>query len=363
MTEMNPEAVQTVTVSGESNYDILIGRGNRMNIAELVPAGVKKIMILHAPTMGKVAAELRESMMGQYEVMTAELPDAEAAKRIEVASFCWQLLGQSDFTRSDLIIGLGGGAITDIAGFVAATWLRGLKIIQVPTTVLAMVDAGIGGKTGINTSEGKNLVGSFHAPHAVVVDLEFLQSLPEMELKAGFAEVVKCGFIREPEILDLIEADVATVLNPDSAEMLRVIQLSIQTKADIVSADYKETGEREYLNYGHTLGHAIEYVERYQWRHGAAISIGLMYAAELGRLSGRLSDEVADRHRTVLELLGLPTSYGAKRWDSLLAVMKRDKKSRGNMLRFVVLDDLARPTILAAPEPSLIFAAYQEITA
>ncbi|MGB3414928.1 MAG: 3-dehydroquinate synthase [Microbacteriaceae bacterium] len=360
---MNPEAVQTVTVSGESNYDILIGRGNRMNIAELVPAGVKKIMILHAPTMGKVAAELRESMMGQYEVMTAELPDAEAAKRIEVASFCWQLLGQSDFTRSDLIIGLGGGAITDIAGFVAATWLRGLKIIQVPTTVLAMVDAGIGGKTGINTSEGKNLVGSFHAPHAVVVDLEFLQSLPEMELKAGFAEVVKCGFIREPEILDLIEADVATVLNPDSAEMLRVIQLSIQTKADIVSADYKETGEREYLNYGHTLGHAIEYVERYQWRHGAAISIGLMYAAELGRLSGRLSDEVADRHRTVLELLGLPTSYGAKRWDSLLAVMKRDKKSRGNMLRFVVLDDLARPTILAAPEPSLIFAAYQEITA
>jgi len=353
--------LKTIQVGGESPYEIQIGRGNRLGLKPMIPAGVQKILILHPGTMGKVASEIREDLLGDFEVLTAELPDAESAKRIEVASFCWQLLGQSDFTRSDLIIGLGGGAMTDIAGFVAGTWLRGIQIIQIPTTVLAMVDAAIGGKTGINTTEGKNLVGVFHAPARVIVDLDFLTSLPENELRAGFAEIVKCGFIRYPEILNIIEADLDRVLDPFSDELLRVVELAIQTKAEIVSEDFKETGNREFLNYGHTLGHAVEYVERYQWRHGAAISIGMMYAAELGRLSGRLSDEVADRHRRVLELLGLPTSYGAKRWESLLAVMKRDKKSRGNMLRFVVLDDLARPTILAAPEPSLTYAAYQEI--
>jgi 3-dehydroquinate synthase len=258
-------------------------------------------------------------------------------------------------------VGLGGGAITDLAGFVAATWLRGVRVVQVPTTVLGMVDAAVGGKTGINTNEGKNLVGVFHAPAAVLCDLELLDTLPRNEILAGFAEIVKAGFIRYPEILDLIEADPDAATDPSTPEFRRVVELAIRMKADVVSEDFTEQGLREILNYGHTLGHAVEHAERYQWRHGAAVSVGMVFAAELGRLSGRLSDEVADRHKRILDLLGLPTSYPAGRWSTLLATMQRDKKARSGQLRFIVLDDLAKPTVMHAPDQSLLFAAYQEI--
>jgi 3-dehydroquinate synthase len=175
------------------------------------------------------------------------------------------------------------------------------------------------------------------------------------------AEVVKCGFIADPAILDLIEANPDAVKDPGSAVLRELIERSIAVKAAVVSEDLKETGDREMLNYGHTLGHALELVERYSWRHGAAVSVGMMFAAELARSVGRLSDDVADRHRTVLEGLGLPVSYRRDRWQGLLDGMRRDKKARGDLLRFVILDDLARPGILDVPDTSLLFAAYQEI--
>jgi 3-dehydroquinate synthase len=280
---------------------------------------------------------------------------------VEVAAFCWQVMGQSDVTRTDGVIGFGGGAVTDLAGFVAATWLRGIRLINVPTTLLGMVDAAIGGKTGINTNEGKNLVGVFHAPAGVVVDLDTLTGLSQMEILAGFGEVVKCGFIAEPEILDIIERDVDVATNSQSDEFRRLVELSVGIKARVVGADFRETGLREILNYGHTLGHAVEYAERFQWRHGAAVAIGMVYAAELARLTGRLPDAVVDRHRSILTSLQLPISYPAGRWQTLLSVMKRDKKARGNLLRFIVLDDIAKPTVLTGPDESLLFAAYQEI--
>jgi 3-dehydroquinate synthase len=358
---------KTITVRGSSDgpgdYEVQIGRGTLSRLPELIGTDARKVLIIHPPTLGARAAALREQLNEHYETLLAEIPDAEAGKRVEVASFCWQVLGQSDFTRSDVIIGLGGGATTDLAGFVAATWLRGIRIIQVPTTPLGMVDAAIGGKTGINTNEGKNLVGAFHAPSGVVVDLNTLDGISTMEILAGFGEITKCGFIAEPEILDIIERDVSSVTNPNSEEFLRVVELSIQVKARVVSDDFKEHGAREILNYGHTLGHAIEYAERYQWRHGAAVSVGMMYAAELARLAGRLSDDVVDRHRSILESLQLPTTYPAGRWNTLFSVMKRDKKARGELLRFIILDDLAKPTVLAGPDQSLLFAAYQEIGA
>jgi len=251
--------------------------------------------------------------------------------------------------------------VTDLAGFVAATWLRGVAIVQVPTTVLGMVDAAVGGKTGINTAEGKNLVGAFWPPRAVVCDLELLDGLSQNERTAGFAEVVKAGFIWAPEILDLIEADPVAVVDPTSAAFRRCIELAIGMKAHVVGEDLREAGLREILNYGHTLGHAIEHAERYRWRHGAAISVGMVFAAELSRLAGRLPDAAAQRHRDILELLGLPTSYRPGAWPQLLATMQRDKKTRGGMLRFIVLDDIARPTVLQAPDESLLFAAYQEV--
>lgn len=352
----------TIHVSGEPGYDVLIGNGVIDRLPEVVPTGVKKLLVVHAPTLSAQAEQLRRSLMDTYEVLLAEIPDAEPGKRVEVAAFCWQVMGKSDFTRSDAVIGLGGGSVTDLAGFVAATWLRGVAVIQIPTTVAGMADASIGGKTGINTAEGKNLVGAFWPPVAVLCDLDLLQTLSQNEATAGYAEVVKAGFIRYPEILDIIKADPARASDVSTPQFRRTLELAIQMKADVVGVDLREAGLREILNYGHTLGHAIEHAERYRWRHGAAISVGMVFAAELSRFAGRLSDEAADEHRAVLESLGLPTTYGSGRWPTLLATMQRDKKSRGGMLRFVVLDDIAKPTVLQAPDESLLFSAYQEVS-
>ena len=359
---MTDTTVITVTEeSAESEYGILVGRGLIGNIAEQIGSKATQVLIVHAPTLGARAAALRESLVGQYEVLLAEVPDAEAAKRVEVAAFCWQIMGQTDFTRTDVVIGLGGGATTDLAGFVAATWLRGVRVIQVPTTVLAMVDAAIGGKTGINTAEGKNLVGAFWAPAAVLCDLDLLDTLSKNEILAGSAEIVKAGFIAEPEILDIYEASVDRATDPTTPEFRRLLELAIGMKARVVSADFREAGQREFLNYGHTLGHAIEHAERYGWRHGAAVSVGMVFAAELSRLTGSLSDEAVDRHRRILTSLSLPVSYPLGRWKTLLATMQRDKKARAGHLRFIVLDDIAKPSVLTAPDESLLFAAYSEI--
>lgn len=362
MTGIDSADSTRISVTGETNYEVLIGRNILDNAASALGDRVNKVLIIHTSSVGKIAEELRASLQARYEqVLLAEVPDAESAKRVEVAAFCWQIMGQADFTRSDAVIGLGGGAVTDLAGFVAATWLRGIKLIQIPTTVLGMVDASVGGKTGINTSEGKNLVGCFYAPQEVICDLALLDTLPKNEILAGFAEIAKCGFIAEPEILEIIEASVDRATDPSTPEFRRVVELAIGVKARVVSEDFKEDGLREILNYGHTLGHAIEHSERYQWRHGVAISIGMMYAAELGRMAGQLSDDAVDRHRNVLTLLGLPLGYPAGRWQGLLATMQRDKKSRAGMLRFIVLDEIAKPRVLAGVDESMLQFAYQEI--
>jgi 3-dehydroquinate synthase len=353
-----------ISITGGRAYDVTVGRGllvDDLSVTTALGAGVTKVLIIHPSTLGAKATFLREQLQGKFEVLLAEVPDAEAGKRIEVAAFCWQVLGQADFTRSDAIIGLGGGAVTDLAGFVAATWLRGVRLVQIPTTVLGMVDASVGGKTGINTAEGKNLVGAFYAPHAVLCDLDLLETLPRNELLAGFAEIVKYGFIADEEILQLLEADIDAATDYSSAEFRRLIELSIGIKARVVSEDFTEQGQREILNYGHTLGHAIEHAERYQWRHGAAISIGMVFAAELSRMTQNLSDEIVERHRRILTSLTLPTEYPAGRWPTLLATMKRDKKARGAMMRFIVLSDVARPSVLNVPDTSVLFAAYQEV--
>ena len=343
--------VTTISVSGDAGYDVTVGRGVLSRLGETLPSAARKVLIVHPPTLAAQAERLRGQLMGDREVLLAEIPDAEQGKRIEVAAFCWQVLGQADFTRTDAVVGFGGGA----------TWLRGVPVVQVPTTVLGMVDAAVGGKTGVNTAEGKNLVGAFWPPHAVLCDLDLLESLSEHERVAGYAEVVKAGFIWAPEILDLIEADPRAVVDPGSAAFRRTIELAIEMKARVVSSDLREAGLREILNYGHTLGHAIEHAERYRWRHGAAISVGMVFAAELSRLAGRLPDAAVQRHRDILGSLGLPMSYRAGAWSQLLATMQRDKKSRAGMLRFIVLDDIAKPTVLQAPDESLLFAAYQEV--
>ena len=354
-----------IKVTGESaaqNYDVVVGRGLLGSLSALLGERVRRVLVIHPRALRLTGDTVRDELAAAgFTSLTAEIPDAEEGKHIQVAAFCWQVLGQNDFTRSDAIVAVGGGAVTDLAGFVAATWLRGVKVIHRPTSLLGMVDASVGGKTGINTAEGKNLVGAFHPPAGVLVDLDTLNTLPRNELISGMAEVVKCGFIADPTILDLVEKDPEAVVDPQSAVLRELIERAIAVKARVVSEDLKESGLREILNYGHTLGHAIELVERYSWRHGAAVSVGMMFAAELARSVGRLSDTDADRHRSILETLGLPVTYRRDRWQGLLDGMRRDKKSRGDLLRFVVLDGIAKPGILDVPDTSLLFAAYQEI--
>lgn len=341
---------------------MVVGRGLLARLPAMLGPHVRRVLVIHPRALRATGDVVKNDLEAAgLTSLTAEIPDAEEGKHLQVAGFCWQVLGQNDFTRSDAIVSVGGGAVSDLAGFVAATWLRGVRVIHMPTTLLGMVDAAVGGKTGINTSEGKNLVGAFHPPAGVLADLDTLLTLPANELVSGLAEVVKCGFIADPPILDLIEADPAQAQNPHSAVLRELIERSIAVKARVVSEDLREAGPRESLNYGHTLGHAIELAERYQWRHGAAVSVGLVFAAELARSLGRLDDATADRHWSVLQSLGLPVSYRGDRWQSLLDGIRRDKKNRGDQLRFVLLDGPGRPVTVDIPDASLLFAAYQEI--
>jgi 3-dehydroquinate synthase len=350
-----------VQVQTAHPYPVIIGRGL---LGELVDelAGTRTVAIFHQPPLAETAEAVRAALAEKgIDAHRIEIPDAEDGKDLAVAGFCWEVLGRIGLTRSDAVVSLGGGAATDLAGFVAATWMRGVRVVHVPTTLLAMVDAAVGGKTGINTEAGKNLVGSFHEPSAVLIDLVTLETVPRNEIVAGMAEVIKTGFIADPVILDLIESDPEAALDPTGSVLPELIKRSVEVKAKVVAADLRESDLREILNYGHTLGHAIERRERYRWRHGAAVSVGLVFAAELGRLAGRLDDETADRHRRILELVGLPTTYDADAFGQLVEGMQTDKKNRAGVLRFVVLDGLAKPGRLEGPDPSLLVAAYSAV--
>ncbi|MHB0927687.1 MAG: 3-dehydroquinate synthase [Candidatus Nanopelagicales bacterium] len=354
-----------ISVDVAAPYEVLVG----VRLLERVPdavGGAARVAVIHPAALLSTATVIAEALRDTGRlVITVETPDAEAAKTAEVAAYCWQALGQSGFTRSDAVVTVGGGATTDLGGFVAATWMRGLRVVHVPTTLLGMVDAAVGGKTGINTAEGKNLVGSFHHPAAVICDLNALQTLPRNDLIAGMAEVVKAGFIADPAILDLVDRHSQAILDPAGPALREAIERAIRVKALVVADDFTESRPgglgREILNYGHTFGHALERNERYQWRHGAAVSVGMMFVAELARLAGKMDDALVERHRRTLEALGLPTTYRGDRWPQLLEAMSLDKKTRGDRLRFVILEGLAKPALLEGPDPMLLVAAYDEI--
>jgi 3-dehydroquinate synthase len=351
-----------IEVGGADPYPVLIGHGLLGELPSLIgPAA--RVAVIHPPTLLQTAGAVHDDLRAAgYDAQLIEVPDGEEAKTLQVAGRCWDILGELGFTRSDAIVGLGGGATTDLAGWVAAAWLRGVKVVQVATTLAGMVDAAIGGKTGINTARGKNLVGAFHPPVGVICDLALLQTLPPADYLAGLAEVVKCGFIADPVILDLIENDPGAAAQAGSAVERELVERSVRVKAEVVTNDLTEQGRREILNYGHTLGHAIERAENYRWRHGDAVSVGLVYAAALSRRLGRLDDPTAARHRAVLESLGLPTTYSADAFPALLETMRVDKKARGNRVRFIVLDGLARPIAVENPDPAVLAAAYSEVS-
>jgi 3-dehydroquinate synthase len=348
--------MRRIRVAGDRPYEVVIGPGAQAELGVLL-AGTARAAVVHAPPLAGAAGAAVEIL--QTAGVAAEalvVPDGEAAKTAEVAAGLWDELGRLGLTRSDAVVGLGGGAVTDLAGFVAATWLRGVRVVQVPTSVLGMVDAAVGGKTGIDTAAGKNLVGAFHPPIGVLADTDVLPGLPEAEFRSGLAEVVKCGFIADGTILDLLAADPS-----GRRDLEELVERAVQVKADAVGEDLYDTGRREFLNYGHTLGHAIERVEDFGWRHGEAVAVGLVFAAELAGQAGLLSPEDVERHRALIAAMGLPTTYRGD-WDRLQAVMRLDKKARGASVRFVVLDGLGNPTILTDPDQAWLDAAWAAVS-
>ena len=371
MKDMIDERAVHVTGSGIDPYDVRIGERAMSHLPELLGDQVTRVALIHTQPVQRHSDHARALLrQGGYEVVDIVVPDAEAGKTVDVANGVWQRLGEEGFTRSDAIVGVGGGAATDLAGFIAATWMRGVRYVNCPTSMLAMVDASTGGKTGINTPQGKNLVGSFYTPAGVLADVRTLASLPNDIFIEGFGEVAKSGFIMDEEILRILESHAAALRGFDGATFLEsplkdvvceLIERTVRVKVYHVSSDLKEQGLREFLNYGHTLGHAIEQIEHFRWRHGNAVAVGMVFAAELSNLLGYIDRDLVDYHRSLLGALGLPTSWGGGAWSDVLALMHRDKKARGNMLRFVVLDRVGHVIHLENPPMEAVEEAFRRI--
>ena len=342
-----------IRVETAAAYDVVVGSGLLAGLPGLLGSDAQRVAVVFPEDLPGPASSVDDVLSPAYDVLELPVPPGERAKTAECAHRCWEALA---------VVTVGGGATTDLGGFVAATWLRGVRVVHVPTTLLGMVDAAVGGKTGINTGAGKNLVGSFHEPAGVLCDLDLLATLPDAELRSGLGEVVKCGFIADPEILRLV--DDHGVPSADSPVLRELVERAVRVKADVVAGDLRERGGdarhpgREVLNYGHTMGHAVEQASDYALRHGEAVAIGCVYVAELARAAGVLADDIADRHRSTFARVGLPTGWSDASYDDLRARMAVDKKSRGSSLRFVVLSDLARPRILVDPSEEQLRAAY-----
>jgi 3-dehydroquinate synthase len=356
--------VARIPVGGEHPYEVVVGTGVLAGLPELVGKPAETVAVIHDERLAALAGSARRALEeAGYQVAVTSVPAGEAAKDVTVLARLWSWLAEAKVTRTDCVVGIGGGAATDLAGFAAATWLRGVPVVLVPTTLLGMVDAAVGGKTAIDIAAGKNLVGAFHPPAGVLADLATLRTLDRGDYAAGLAEVIKAGFIADGEILRLVAADPQGAAQPGGAHAFELVERAIAVKARVVAADLRESGQREMLNYGHTLGHAIEKLERYAFRHGDAVAIGMVFAAEVGRLSGYLTGEDVALHRKLLTSVGLPVSYRADAWPELRATMSLDKKTRGARLRMVVLDGLGNPVIYDSPPEDLLARAYQAVAA
>ena len=349
--------MKSISVTADRDYEVVIDIDWQKAIEPyLINRGQVAVIVSEAMRDRIVNLPVTDAQIHIFTV-----PDSEAGKSFATYQKVLDWLGAAGFTRNDLVIAVGGGAVTDLSGFVASSWLRGIDWVAVPTTLAAMVDAAVGGKTGINSEYGKNLIGSFYSPISVLVDLSWLSTLSDRDFAAGLAEVIKCGFIVDTEIVELLKDRNLLDVRGDRALTLELITRSIAVKAKVVSGDFKESFDREILNYGHTLGHAIELHSKYALRHGECVSIGLVFAANLANQVGILSDEITALHISTLEKLGLPTSYEARHWPELRANMAIDKKSRSGTLRFVAISDIGKTLRIEAPSESDLLAAYERL--
>lgn len=340
--------MKLIRVKAEHNYDVEIGVQYSSAIKQILN-GHNKVLIL-APASLIKQYKLKESK----NLFLLSTPNGESQKNSKFLELIWKKAASAGIERTDAIIGFGGGATTDVAGFAAATWLRGINWYAIPTSLAGMVDAGIGGKTGINSAAGKNLIGSFYSPKKVFIDPDFLDSLPKRDISAGMAEVIKCGFISDYKILNLVQ--------DDFLDYPQLISRAVKVKADVVSKDFKESKLREILNYGHTLGHAIEKDSKYKLRHGEAVSIGMVFAAELSKELADLSQDAVSLHRELLANFNLPLTYGKSRWNSLSVLLMQDKKVKQSRLRFIGINRIGKPVWLEDVSLSTLAKVYERIS-
>jgi len=348
----------SILVNAERSYSVILTSSWKKELPQLMQGRTRVAVI--------VSESFKPDLSGlldlESEIHVFDVPDGEEAKNVATLNKLWNWLGAAGFTRSDLIVGLGGGAITDLAGFTAASWLRGLDWIAVPTSLAGMVDASVGGKTGINSEYGKNLIGAFHSPSAVIIDTNFLETLSDRDFAAGMAEVIKCGFIADSKILTLAASHSLQSLRKTPEAIAELIHRAVSVKAQVVSSDFKESFAREALNYGHTLGHAIEIFAKYQLRHGEAVSIGLVYAAELSAARGLISTDELALHRSLLSRYQLPISFDRQAWQKIVPLLALDKKARGNTIRFVALSGIGSTIRLEDLTSIELDAAYERIS-
>jgi 3-dehydroquinate synthase len=346
-----------ISVTAGQKYDVLIGCNWRDELSAQA-SNRTRCAIVTTESMKDVIGILEA---GDCEFVYCIIPDGEEGKSPEVLLKLWNWLAAAGFTRTDLVVGIGGGAITDIAGFAAATYLRGIGWIAVPTSVAGAVDAAIGGKTGANLDYGKNLVGSFHSPRTVLIDCSWFATLSDRDFAAGLAEVIKCGFIRDGQILNLLQNKTLHQVRSDENLVLELIKRAVQVKADVVGGDFKESFDREILNYGHTFGHAVEKHAKYSLRHGECVAIGMAFMAHLQSDLGLITDEVRDLHLSLLTGLNLPVTYSSGDWPELRALMSLDKKSRGNTLRFVTISEIGKTDRIADVAQGHLVSAYEKV--
>lgn len=347
-----------IKVSAEHTYEILIDVDWKSELRKLLEGRTRAALIV-SEDMHPLLGEFES---GDTEIFTFPIPDGEAGKSNSILLKVWDWLGAAGFTRNDVVVALGGGATTDFGGFAAASWLRGIDWIAIPTTVAGMVDASVGGKTAINSDYGKNLIGAFHSPSAVLIDFSWLKTLSDRDYAAGLAEVVKAGFIADETILNLLRGKDLGAIRADNESVKEVFTRAIVVKANLVSQDFKESYAREALNYGHTLGHAIELESKFSMRHGECVAIGMAFMAHLQLALGLITSELAQKHFDILEGLGLPTSYKRGAWPILLANMSLDKKTRGKSLRFVTITGIGKTGRLENPDDKVLFSAYEKVS-
>ncbi|MEX2618625.1 MAG: 3-dehydroquinate synthase [Egibacteraceae bacterium] len=347
------------------SYDVVVGAGLLPGLVDEVPwpAHTRRVAVVTVgPVEALYAATVEDSLAGGgFEVHRLVVPDGEEAKTLDTLGSLYHRFAAVPLGRDDAVVALGGGVVGDLAGFAAATWNRGVPVVQVPTTLLAQVDAAVGGKTGINLPEGKNLVGAFHQPRAVVADTATLTSLPPRQLRSGLGEVAKYGFIDDPAVLELLEDRPGDAVAGHPGVLTEVVRRGVAVKARIVAADEREAGERALLNYGHTVGHAIETLAGYgTFLHGEAVALGMVFAARLGERMGISEAGLADRTVALLDALSLPT--GGLRLDpaAVWQVLARDKKARraagdaGPGVRFVLCRRPGEALVVEAPDRALV---------